>query len=140
MKILGAENLRRKSGGVYFVPMSGADTLEALARVLEKLYGNEADLHTIPQPNTKAVAGMLSKHHAMNVVKECDEMISRISERLKSGTKVRRDLLTNLMQQRRELGARRKQYVGILGTEQKELAGHFETLDESIERLMEAAI
>src|SRR4051812_13215174 len=55
MKILGAENLRRKSGGVYFVPVSGADTLESLERVLDKLYEGAADLHFIPQPNTKAV-------------------------------------------------------------------------------------
>lgn len=141
MHILGAENLRRRSGGVYFVPTSGVDTLESLQRVLEALYGGDADLHIIPQPNSKAVAAMLEKHHAMNVKGECDELIARISERLKgSKNKVRKDLLTNIMQERRELGARRKQMSEILGREIKELNGHFETLDEKIEDLMGAAL
>jgi hypothetical protein len=140
MKILGAENLRRKSGGVYFVPASGADTLESLERVLAKLYDGAADLHFIPQANTKAMQAMVAHHHTLNVVKECDEMIARITNRLKSGGKVRKDLLTNVIQQKRELGARRKEYAKLLGGEQKKLDGHFDVLDEQIEKLMEAAV
>jgi hypothetical protein len=140
MANIGAENLRRKSGGVYFVPVAGADTLESLERILDGLYGGGADLHYIPQPNTKAVAAMVSRHHALNVIKECDEMIARITTRLKSGGKVRKDLLTNLMQQRRELGARRREYATLLGSEEKALKGHFEMLDEQLERIMEAAV
>lgn len=141
MEILGAENLRRKSGGVYFVPTSGVDTLESLQRVLEALYGGNADLDIFAQPKTKFVAKMLEKHHALNVKGECDDLIARISTRLKaSSNKVRKDLLTNIMQERRELGARRKQMAEILGHEIKELNGHFEVLDEQIENLMGAAL
>lgn len=140
MKILGAENLRRKSGGVYFVPVSGADTLESLERVLAKLYDGAADLHFIPQPSTRAVTDMVARHHALNVVKECDEMIARITNRLRSGGKVRKDLLTNVMQQRRELGVRSREYADLLGGEQKKLTGHLETLDDQVEKLMEAAV
>jgi hypothetical protein len=138
--LLGGENLRRKSGGVYFVPASGFDTLASLERVLDTMYGGDADLHMIPQPKTQAVIDMIEKHHALNVIKECDEMIARITDRLKTSGKVRRDLLTNLIQQRRELGARRKQYAELLGQESKKLVAHFSLLDDQIERLMEAAV
>lgn len=138
--ILGAENMRRNSGGVYFVPTSGVDTLESLQRVVEALYGGAADLHFWPQLNTKGAQDAVGKHHAINVVNECDEMIATITERLKKKGKVRKDLLTNLMQRRRELGARRKQYVEILGGEQQALAAHFETLDDQIDKLMEQAV
>lgn len=140
MGILGAEGLRRNSGGAYFVPKTGSDTLASLTRVLDGLYGGRADMHFFPQLNTKTVQEAVSKHHARNVIAECDEMIARITERLKSKGKVRKDLLTNLMQQRRELGARRKQYAEILGEESKLLEGHFSTLDDQMERLMEAAV
>lgn len=144
MKLLGGENMRRGSGGVYFVPSSGSDTLEALNRVVETLYRGKADLHFWPQPNTAACQQMLARHHASNVVAECDEMIAKLTERLKSvgngRQKVRKDFMTNMMQQRRELGARRKQYAAILGEEVKTLAGHFDTLDDQIEKLMEASI
>lgn len=136
----GAENLRRRSGGVYFVPIGGADTLEALQRVVQKLYGEDADLHVIPQAGTKAVQKMVAKHHTMNVQDDADAMIARISDRLKSGNKVRKDLLTNLMQQRRELGARRKEYVALLGGEQKLVTEKLTILDDQLDRLMEAAI
>jgi hypothetical protein len=140
MEILGAENLRGKSGGVYFVPMSGADVLSSLSDVMQALYGDRASLTVFPQMKTQAVRDAVAKNHAANVVKECDEMIARIAERLKAGGKVRKDLLTNLMQQRRELGARRKQYADILGSEQQTLTGHFEVLDEQLEKLMDAAV
>jgi hypothetical protein len=140
MKILGAENLRRKSGGVYFVPTSGIDTLECISRVLEQLYGGDADLHIIAQPKTKAVMKMVAKHHVLNVQADADEMISEIVTRLKQGGKVRKDKMTNIMQARRELGQRRKQYVQILGTEHKLIQEKLSILDDEIERLMAAAM
>jgi hypothetical protein len=142
MKILGAENLRRASGGVYFVPMVGADTLKSLARVCETIYPDgDCDFAFFPQPNTKAAAKLIAKHHVLNVQSEADEMMSRISERLKNGTgKVRKDLLTNLMQQRRELGAHRKRYIELLGGEQKLITEKMSMLDEMLENLMERAV
>lgn len=143
MKILGGENLRRKSGGVYFVPKGGGDTLESLERVLDKLYGGDADLHTIPQPNVKAVKDMVAKHHALNVQSEADAMIARLGERLgeyrTNGNKVRSDLLRNVMQERRELGLQRKRYIQLLGGEQKLIQTKLEMLDDQIEHLMQAA-
>lgn len=138
---LGGESLRRQSGGVYFVPVGGVDTLESVERILEKLYGVDADFHTWAQPSTKAVQKMVAQHHAMNVQSEADEMIARIIDRVKnSKQKIRKDLLTNIVQQRRELGARRKQYVDILGTEQKLISEKLSILDDEIEKLMEAAV
>lgn len=137
---MGGENLRRASGGVYFVPTAGADTLTSLARICDNLYGADADFSFFPQPSTKAAAKMVAKHHVMNVQIEADEMISKISERLKSNTKVRKDLLTNLVQRRRELGAHRKLYIEILGTEQKLITEKLSMVDDSLEALMAQAV
>lgn len=141
MHVVGGENLRRRSGGVYFVPSAGLDTLESIERVIHALYGDEADLHIWAQPKTKAVAKIVAKHHTLNVQSDADEMIAKISERLKRDNgKVRKDLLTNLMQQRRELGTRRKQYVALLGGEQKLVKEKLEILDDQLDKLMARAV
>jgi hypothetical protein len=140
VQLCGGENLRRQSGGVYFVPKDGADTLASLARVCDNLYGGDADFSFWPQPNTKAALKMVAKHHVMNVQNDADEMIAKITERVKNGGKVRKDLLTNLVQRRRELGAHRKKYIDILGTEQKLITEKLEMLDDQLETLMAMAI
>jgi hypothetical protein len=44
---MGATNVRKKSGGVYFCPKEGQGTLESLQAVLKELYKGEAELHLI---------------------------------------------------------------------------------------------
>jgi hypothetical protein len=140
LHIVGGTNLRRASGGVYFVPKTGVDTLEALERICDDLYGHDADFGFYPQPSTKAAAAMVADAHVRNVQSEADEMIARITERLKSNGKVRKDLLTNLVQRRRELGALRKRYIDLLGGEQKLITEKLSMVDDQLEKLMAQAV
>lgn len=137
---LGAENLRRGSGGVYFVPKDGVDTVESLERVCTGLYGDAADFYYAPQVNVKGVQKMVAESHVRNVQDRAEGMLVKISERLKNPNKVRKDLLTNLMQERRELGAHRRRYIEMLGQRQKLVTETMTMVDESLERLMEQAV
>lgn len=140
MHLLGGTNLRRASGGVYFVPVAGADTLSSLARICGDLYGHDADFSFFPQPGTKAAAQMVADAHVRNIQADADEMIAKITERLKSSGKVRKDLLTNLVQRRRELGALRKRYIDLLGGEQKLITEKLSMVDDQLEKLMAQAV
>lgn len=139
MTLLGATPMR-KSGGVYFVPIAGYQTLQSIERVLDKLYGDDARFDTYPMMSTSSARDKLRDHHAVHVVEDAEALMARIVNRLKDGGTIRKDFSTNILQARRELGARRKQYVELLGTETEKVNDHLEILDEQVEKLMAASV
>lgn len=133
---VGGTNLRGKSGGCYFVPIDGLDTIESMQRVLDKLYGEDASLDCIPWLNTEATRKIVHKHHVAAVRTDCEEMIARISERLSKESKPRTDMVTNMLTERRELGQRMREYRELLGGDVAAASAALELLDDQLENLL----
>lgn len=140
MEILGATNLRRKAGGVYFVPARGKDTLDSLSEALDKLYGAASDLHTIPLVNDEGAREMIQKHFTINATGQIDDLMAKINEAL-HGTrerKIRADFLGNVIEKRRAIAKLKNDYAGLLESELTELASKIEDLDNQVEALTDA--
>lgn len=139
LKGLHAETMR-KSGGVYFVPIAGASTLESIGRVLEKLYNGDASLALIPMANSEGARELVREHHNAEVIEECESMIAELAALNKRDRNVRPDKMANLIQQRRALSQHRKVYVEILESDATELREKEKVLDAQLEKLMERAM
>lgn len=140
---LGATNLV-KSASIYFVPIAGYSTVEALQRVLDNLYGGDAYIHVLPWLNTEAAAEIVEKHHTADVKSQCADTVAEIHNRLSTAgngaPKVRRDYVANKINERRALAQRIKEYESLLGSEVEEIKEALSMLDDQIERLMGAAV
>lgn len=140
MAKLGATNLRRKAGGVYFVPAAGKETLEGIGQALDKLYGDRADLHTIPLVNDEGAREMIRKHFTINAMGQIDDLMAKINEAV-SGDRVRAirsDFLGNVAEQRRDITALRNQYSELLQSELTDLGSKIEDLDAMMDKLADA--
>jgi hypothetical protein len=126
LKLMGATNVRRKAGGVYFVSKQHKPVLDGIAEALEKLYGGDADLHTIAYANGEGERDMLEKHYKLTAGSALDEQ-------------VRMDMVTNVIQERRLLGSQAKQMIAVLGEETDLVKEKMGILDEQIEKLMDMA-
>lgn len=128
----------RRTGSVYFVPIEAADTLEALARVLDKLYGPDAELVMIPVADSKGTRELVEKHHVFHVNALADEMVAEVTNYIKKG-RIRPDKMGNIVAQRKQMGAYRASYEDIIGNQQREVTEKLSILDEQLEKLMEVA-
>lgn len=141
MHQLGASNVRKKSGGVYFVPKDakGAhkSTLDTLATVLEELYGGDAELWTIPLADDKSEREMVERHFKLNVAEQIEEQIGKVSSVLKNGSYVRKDLLRNVIEDRRRLGELTQEHQSLLRASLSETHDDLSILDEQITLLLE---
>ena len=134
-----ATNVRRKSGGVYFVPKAGRDDLDGLTRVLDFLYSDDAEVHLIPCANDEYQKEMVQRHFELNVSTEIDEAISKIADKLTSQRKVRSDALGNFFVKRKELGELRAKYAEMIGSEMDTVNEKLSLMDEQLNALMEQA-
>lgn len=139
MDHLQATNVRRKSGGVYFVPVSGRTDLDGLTRVLDFLYADDAEVHLIPCANDDYQKDMVQRHFELNVSSEIDDTISKIADRLQSSRKVRSDALGNFFVKRKELGELRSKYAEMIGSELATVNEKLSLMDEQLNALMEKA-
>lgn len=133
---MGATNVRRKSGGVYFCPKEGQGTLESLQRVLDTLYKGEAELHTIACANAEGERKMIERHFTVNVKEELTELMADISTRLREGQPIRADRLRNIVNRRRELEAHAERYRSLLDSNLGTVDEATRLLDEQIEELV----
>lgn len=134
---VGATNVRKKSGGIYFVPREGKTYLDALEKVLEELYGEDADLHLIFAANAEGEREMIEKHFTINVSNEVDEMMAEVTEALGGeGRRMRKDRVNNILSQRKVLGEHREKYTVLLGSEMEQVGEKIELLDEQLEALV----
>lgn len=128
----------RRTGSIYFVPIEAADTMEALARVLDKLYGGDAELVMIPVADSKGTRELVEKHHVFHVNALADEMLAEVTNYIKKG-RIRPDKMANIVSQRKQMGAYRASYEDIIGNQQAEVNSKLTTLDDGLEKLMEVA-
>lgn len=143
MSILGGTNVRKKSGGVYFVPKDSRGeakrVLDVLTDVLDDLYGGDADLYTIPLANDKGQRSMVEKHFTMNVEERVEEQIGKVATVLKRDSYVRKDLLRNVIEERRALGEQHQQYAALLKDSLSGVQSNLELLDEQVDTLLTKA-
>lgn len=133
---MGATNVRRKSGGVYFCPREGHGTLESLQTVLSGLYGDEAELHLIACANADGERKMIERHFTINVREEFNELMAEVATRLREGTGIRADRLKNIVNRRREMEAHAERYRALLDSNLGDVDESGRLLDEQIEELV----
>jgi hypothetical protein len=149
---IGAQNLRRKAGGLYFVPVrwqpNGHEQptkpiLDGLAAVLDEMYGDRADFYTIPLVNSDAQKAMVRKHFALNVNEKARELAQRAINRVRAADQaergVRSDMLANLYNERRKLHAQIEQFDQLVSVERKSVAQELADLDSALSMLQELA-
>jgi hypothetical protein len=152
---LGGQNVRRKAGGVYFVPVTYMRTfngvtesrptkplLEGMRDVLADLYGDDADFHIIPLANADGEREMVRRHFVINANERAAQLSMRAINRLREGSgkrSVRSDLMTNLWNERRELLMAVDQFHDLVEIEQKDLQANLRELDESLMKLQDFA-
>lgn len=149
---IGAQNLRRKAGGVYFVPKRApsADAkgqgdvtlpvLEGLAEVLKDLYGDDADFDVTKWANDEGEREIVRKHFALNANEKARELSEKAWERVRQGRgkrAVRSDLVAGLENERRMLLGQIKQFRELVNLEQSDVKASIDELDEALEKLDE---
>jgi hypothetical protein len=151
---IGGQNVRRKAGGLYFVPKHAIArngsitgnvptrvTLDALANVLRDLYGDRADFYVIPLANQEGMRDMVRKHFTINANEKARELCEKAVQRVRQGKGrgVRAELVTNLINERRRLGGAANQFVELVNVEQDDLKANMRDLDKAIAELQELA-
>lgn len=152
---LGAQNLRRKAGGVYFIPIEYRPTgqgqsrkklptepmLDGLKAAFADLYGDRADFYTIPLVNDEGAREMVSKHFTLNVKAQSDELVQTIVNRVRAGKgrTVRADLVANLWNERRKIAGAVEQFADLVDLERKDLDANLRDIDSAIAELQELA-
>lgn len=149
---LGGQNLRRKAGGLYFVPATCVNerkrtvktkpVLDGLKGVLTDLYGDRADFYTIPLVNDEGQREMVRKHFTINANERARELAEKAINRVRAGRGqrgVRAELLTNLHQERRILLGQVADFEGLVAVERTEIQANLDALDSSLEQLQALA-
>jgi seryl-tRNA synthetase len=138
MKELGATNIRKKAGGVYFVPKDGRDYLEGLETVLGELWGDKAELHLIFAASAAGEKDLVERHFTTNVSSEVDKLMAEVTEALKteSTRKMRSDRVGNILAQRKMLGDAREKYAALLDSSLEETETKLDLLDQQLEQLV----
>lgn len=137
MNHIGGIGVRKKGGGVYFVPKDGRDELESLIRVLHRTYGNDAEAHLIPCASEKYQQEMVQRHFESNVSQEIDETMARVADKLLANRNIRHDALANMFARRKELGSLRTRYSAMVGEDMATIDEKLSLLDQQLGKLME---
>lgn len=143
---IGAQNLRGKAGGLYFVPTSwrpnGADVvtrplLQGLKGVLKDLYGEDADFYMWPLANVEGERAMVRKHFVANSSKELEALTLKAVERVRSGKGrgVRQELIDNMHSDRRKMFMALQRFKDLVAVEEGDVAANLADLDDAIEKL-----
>jgi hypothetical protein len=150
---IGAQNLRRKAGGLYFVPKAwqprgkrGTEptkpVLDALKGVLEELYEERADFYLIPLANDEEMQAMVRKHFTINVSDQAEEMTLRALNRVRTGKGargVRQDLVDNMRADQRMLLGAVQQFDELVTLEKRSLTHSLADLEDALRKLEELA-
>lgn len=147
---LGAQNLRRKAGGVYFVPAEWKNgkvkptkpTLDGLAGVLEDLYGDRADFYALPLANADTEKAMVAKHFVLNVNERSQDLMAKAVARVRQGKGergVRKDMLENMYTERRRLAGAIDQFKSLVDLEQSDIEANLRDLDQALMQLQDLA-
>lgn len=133
---VGAQNLRGKTGGVYFVPnkppggkRANSEVIDGLVGVLATLYGDAADWLRLPLVNDETRREMIARHFTINVTERAREAAEKAINRVRQGKGrgVREELVRNLRDEQRRILTDARHFKSIVGDELTDLT---ETMDE----------
>lgn len=144
---VGAQNLRKKAGGLYFVKpeFSGEETrpvLHGLKGMLADMYGEDADFFYWAFARNESVQQMVRKHFVANVNDRAAELAVKAIERVRQGkTKrgVNPELVSNLLNEQRKLHAAVREFEEVVTLEQQDLSENLKVLANAIEQLQDLA-
>lgn len=137
MSHIGGINVRKKAGGVYFIPKEGKDELDSIIRVLNRVYGEDAEAHLIPCASEKYQQEMVQRHFEANVSQEIDEMMERVANKLLANRNIRHDALANMFARRKELGVNSARYSKMVGEDMAVVDEKLSLLDQQLGKLTE---
>lgn len=147
---IGAQNLRRKAGGVYFVPSEWKPNgkmeptrpiLDGIKGMLTALYGQRADFYIFPMANDETEREMVRKHFTLNVREKTEELMLKTLQRVQAGRGrgVRPELLANLYNERRRLAQAIGQFDQLVSLEKTEIENDLEDFDDALDKLEQLA-
>jgi hypothetical protein len=152
---VGGQNLRRKAGGLYFVPktysvsdggqaktLDTAPVLAGLKAVLADMYGDDADFYSIRLAGDEGERAMIAKHFTINANERARDLAERAIQRARAGKGqrgIRADLMNNLWNERRQLLNAVSQYEQLVTLEQTDLQANLRELDQALTDLQELA-
>lgn len=148
---LGAQNMRRKAGGVYFVPVAWQPnghaeltkpTLDGLRAMLKDLYGADADFYTIPVVNDEGAQEMVAKQFTLNVREKTQELMVKALSRVRKGKTeraVREEMVANLYAERRRIAGAVQQFEKLVELEKGDIEANLRDLDEALTKLSDFA-
>lgn len=150
LRSLGGQNLRRKAGGLYFVPdqhmsngrkQSTAPTLEGLDGFVADLYGEDGDFYTIPLVGDEGAQEMVRKHFTLNVREEARQAMERAIQRVRAGKGrgVRADFVANMWNERRRIAHAIGEFESLVSLEKDAVADDLRDLDKALQELQDLA-
>lgn len=137
---LSGENLRGKSGGVYFVAAKYVEDLEGISQALGDLYeadGGVYGLSMVPLADGKSEREMIRAHHTANAVADTKQAIADVAKLLRDDRKsaVRSDVAAHHWRKLRSLQRRAAQYNSLLRDEQDEVTTALELMGKQMQKL-----
>lgn len=146
IRTLGGQNLRRKAGGLYFVPHEfrgheSATTLDGLKGFVEELYGDDGDFYTIPLVGDEGAREMVRKHFVINIREEARATMERAVQRVRAGKGrgVRADFVANLWNERRRLAGALDEFDELVNVERSSVDEDLRDLDNALQELQDLA-
>lgn len=135
---LSGENLRGKSGGIYFIPAKNVDQLTALSEALTELYEGRAYLHAVPLADGASEREIIRRHHVTNARQEMKEAMAEVKGLLSADREraPRSDVVANQWARFRALQRRASQYADLLKDEQEEIGDMAEILKKQLDKLI----
>lgn len=139
---LGGSNIRGKSGGLYFIPKGDRQkkVLDNITTVLDALYDGDAELWSIAIANGGMERERVEKHFTTHVQGAAEEMVAKVSAVLARNPQyIRKDLLRNVIQERRALSDQIAGYQELLDSKLKGAHDATKIVDQQIDLLVQRA-
>lgn len=135
---LSGENLRGRSGGIYFIPAEHIDKLQAMSETLTELYEGKAYLHAVPLADSASERELVRRHHVANARQEMKEAMAEVKGLLAADREraPRSDVVANQWSRFRAIQRRASSYAELLKDEQEEIADMGEILRKQLDKLI----
>jgi hypothetical protein len=135
---LSGENLRGKSGGIYFIPAKHVDQLQALSEALTELYEGRAYLHAVPLADGASEREIVRRHHVTNARQEMKEAMAEVKGLLSADREraPRSDVVANQWARFRAIQRRASAYADLLKDEQEEIGEMGAILKKQLDNLI----
>jgi hypothetical protein len=132
-----AQGIPWAGGKVYFVPGDHVDLMERVARVIEQVCGEHADVELIPLGKGARSRAQLDKHGTRAINADAAALMAQVAERLKNGEQVKDQTMNGVLSERARLGAMRKRMEKLIGSETLAINEQLLLLDEQIDALLD---